>query len=271
MSAGWRRIHGPQKLFSINLFAWEPLMKAVLTAIAFALSTSASFAATNTLTGTVRDFNADGQNFEGTIIGQLNGLVETTLTGASPTLTVFGKTKINETNFNQWFTKSTLGEVMSHSITLDDAGHPGTFTYASSSFFPIDLQLLGNESRNHNFHFTYNIAAEFGYKPGTGQTFTFTGDDDVWVFFDKKLGIDLGGVHGAQGKSVNLDTLMSGKAKGNYALDFFFAERHTTQSNLRIDTSLTLTTAVPEPETYALMLAGLSAIGIVARRRRAAA
>jgi len=244
-------------------------MKAVLTAAALALAASASFATTTTLTGTVRDFNSDGQNFEGTIIGQLNGLVETTLSGASPTLTAFGKTKINEANFNQWFTKSTAGEVAPYSITLDDAGHPGTFTFASSSFFPIDGQLLGNQGRNHNFHFTYDIAAEFGYKPGTGQTFTFRGDDDVWVFFDKKLGIDLGGVHGASAKSVNLDTLLSGHAEGNYALDFFFAERHTTESNLRIDTSLTLTPSVPEPETYALMLAGLSAIGFIARRRRA--
>ena len=247
-------------------------MKAVLTAAALALAASASFATTTTLTGTVRDFNSDGQNFEGTIIGQLNGLVETTLSGASPTLTAFGKTKINEANFNQWFTKSTVGEVAPYAITLDDALHPGTFTFASGIFFPIDGQLLGNETRDHNFHFTYNIAAQFGYKPGTGQTFTFTGDDDVWVFFDKKLGIDLGGVHGASGATVNLDTLLMGDhAEGNYAMDFFFAERHTTESNLRIDTSLTLTPSVPEPETYALMLAGLSAIGFIARRRRALA
>ena len=124
---------------------------------------------------------------------------------------------------------------------------------------------------SHNYHFTYQIAATFGYEPGAGQTFTFTGDDDVWVFFDKQLGIDLGGVHGADSRSVNLDTLFGpGKAAGNYSFDFFFAERHTSESNLRIETSLTLLppSQVPEPASFALVLAGLAGMGWVGRRRR---
>jgi hypothetical protein len=88
------------------------------------------------------------------------------------------------------------------------------------------------------------------------------------VFFDKKLGIDLGGVHGAISQTVNLDTLFGpGKAEGNYAFDFYFAERHTSESNLRIDTSLQLV-PVPEPSTYAMMALGLAGLGVVARRRR---
>jgi len=61
-----------------------------------------------------------------------------------------------------------------------------------------------------------------------------------------------------------------GKVAGNYAFDFFFAERHTVGSNLTISTSLNLVTthAAPESETYAMLLAGLGLLGYAARRRK---
>jgi len=72
-----------------------------------------------------------------------------------------------------------------------------------------------------------------------GQVFDFSGDDDVWVFINKKLAIDLGGVHSQASDSVNLDYL--GLTSGyTYPLDFFFCERHVTESNLVISTSIKL-------------------------------
>ena len=70
-----------------------------------------------------------------------------------------------------------------------------------------------------------------------GETFRFRGDDDVWVFIDGKRVIDLGGTHSAEDAQVALDTLSLARGR-SYPLDFFFAERHTVDSNLLIETTI---------------------------------
>jgi fibro-slime domain-containing protein len=236
----------------------------------------AAQAAPITLTGTVRDFAADGVNFEGPIIGLVPGMVSPTLVGPSPTLTPLGSSLISSTGaggFPLWYTKPT--DTLSLPLTLTEkAGSPGIYEFTDLTFFPIDGLLLNTGVPGTNFHFTFHIAATFDYAPGTGQVFSFTGDDDVWVYFDKTLGIDLGGVHGAASASVSLDTLFGfgtpgAKSAGTYGFDFFFAERHTSASTLHIETSLVLAPppppGVPEPGGIALLGLGLTAL--IATRR----
>lgn len=91
-----------------------------------------------------------------------------------------------------------------------------------------------------NQHFCTETHALFDF--AEGQTFSVLGDDDIWVFIDNKLAIDLGGTHLAAPGFVNLDKFegRSGKlvAGKTYTLDMFTCDRRTTMSNLAIRTNI---------------------------------
>lgn len=157
-----------------------------------------------------------------------------------------------------WFT-DVPGLNLASSFPITLVREPGTDRYifddkehdyfsGLGGFFILNDQGYGNSrDESKNFHFTYHLEHEFVYKKGFGQIFTFTGDDDVWVFVDGKLVIDLGGIHGATTQTAEMDrltTLVHGKT---YKLDFFFAERKRTQSNFRIETNLKLKRSVNLP------------------------
>ena len=104
----------------------------------------------------------------------------------------------------------------------------------------------GSDNRNHNFGFTMKIQATFEYVPG--QYFDFLGDDDVWVFINNKLVVDIGGQHAQVRGAVNLDTIGQNNPADKlvpgevYNFHIFYAERHTSSSNFRMHTSIDLKT-----------------------------
>jgi fibro-slime domain-containing protein len=250
-------------------------------------SASASAQTTLTINATVRDFidgvttvpgytaHPDFQN----ILGDDRNMVSTTLggdgkpvyLGAPTTPTTHGAAL-----FNMWYNNTPgYNQTTTIPLTLTETGAgTGVFQYINANYFPIDNALLGNQGRGHNFGFTTEIHTLFTYR--VGQSFAFSNaDDDVWMFINNKRVIDLGGVHGAQSASVNLDTLAAtlGIVDGQtYTLDIFQAERHTTQSNFSFSTTISSLTpnpafsAAPEPGT--LVLAGLGLIAVPMIRRR---
>lgn len=150
------------------------------------------------------------------------------------------KTTSGAPQFAQWFNDAPVNRTSSLDLQLspskDDAA---LFVYDNHAFFPIDDQLLGNEGRAHNFHFTLEASTSFQYVGG--EVFSFAGDDDMWVFVNRQLVIDLGGLHQSMFEEVAIEPLEGalGLVKGNvYPLHFFFAERHTTASNFTIHTSI---------------------------------
>jgi fibro-slime domain-containing protein len=113
------------------------------------------------------------------------------------------------------------------------------FSFGSDAFFPIDGQLLGNQGRVHNYHFTLEAYSIFRYIGG--ERFTFSGDDDLWVFINRRLAIDLGGLHVPLTGTVDLDLSaerLQLELGGVYEFHLFFAERHTVDSNFHIQTTL---------------------------------
>jgi fibro-slime domain-containing protein len=162
----------------------------------------------------------------------------------------FYNTVSSATSYAAWFADLAVAvntRVPGVTLPFTDNGD-GTYTYSNTNFFPIDGQGFGNEGNGHNYHFTLQFHRPFAYSPG--QMLSIISDDDSWIFVNKKLVVDAGGIHGTLGGTANLDTL--GLTPGNvYDLDIFFAERNRFGAALILTSNFIL----PEPTAIWALLA----------------
>ena len=174
--------------------------------------------------------------------------------------------------FKEWYNDRPVGDVNRPfliDIHLTRNPTTGMYEYIDDLFFPIDsgkiftrlgpLPPYGDKLSGgfgsflfsqHNFGFTMELHTSFTYFKGAHQVFNFAGDDDVWVYFNGKRVIDLGGIHDTQPAVLNLDDIAASIGLQDslvYPFDLFFAERHTGASRLHITTSLLLEPQLHKP------------------------
>ncbi len=198
------------------------------------------------LEATIRDFQVAHSDFEepdGNSDVSVAGLVQSQLgADGTPVYAPPGPVEPHTSGpgpFADWYHDVPgVNQRFAHTITLTDNGQ-GVDVFSSDAFFPIDGLGFGNEGLPHNFHFTTEVHTAFQYKGG--ETFRFTGDDDLWLFINGRLAIDLGGLHPSLSAEVNLDAKaveLGISPSGTYKMDIFHAERHGVASNFRIETTI---------------------------------
>ena len=159
-------------------------------------------------------------------------------------------------------------------LTTSNAGtgNSRVYSYSSTAFYPVDGRGFGNyylySGTAHNYNFAFAYHGVFTYQGD--ESFSFTGDDDLYVYVNDRIAMNLGGVHSAESGSFNITWPTNGcplasypnvacytKAGGissypcacllglsaptngnSYNIDIFYNERHTTASDLTFSTSL---------------------------------
>ena len=190
------------------------------------------------------------RDFECFSSGVLTSMVEADLDVDKKPVRVDNIATHSDGAFAQWYrSDDNYNRTVAKTLMLPGIGG-GAYQLDSTSLYPVNNEGFvvedcngspceqthpdGNNTGEANFHFTTEVRFWFEY--AGDELLEFSGDDDVWVFINNKLAVDLGGVHGRANGSVDLSdtgiaTSLGLTVGGTYEAVVFHAERHTTRSH----------------------------------------
>jgi len=165
----------------------------------------------------------------------------------------------SDASFSDWYRDvSGTNKTTYSTIELSPIGS-GQYQFARAKpggLFPLDTLAWGAEKlvcqtwpywqqdpttcgNTHNYYFTSELRYIFPYQGG--ETLSFFGDDDVWVFLNGHLVVDLGGTHQQLPGTITVNAANQGTygmAPGSlYEIVVFQAERHPIESNYQLTLS----------------------------------
>ncbi|BAP56083.1 fibro-slime family protein [Thioploca ingrica] len=226
-------------------------MKHKLLAIPLLIANVMVYAHTIELNGIIRDFPSTHPDFYGMVTGLQTGCIQKVIADGGIPIASDSVSNCAIYQLEDWYSDThPTGFVKTYTLTLDNGQNKqgGVYQFKDNSFFPFDNEISDikkgsyrkhhfsfDEGRDHNYQFTFEARFMFAYQ--AGQTLAVNGNDDIWVFINNQLVIDLGGVHTPAGAQVALQNLAStlGLVEGKvYPFALFLAQRQTVISPLSL-------------------------------------
>ena len=213
--------------------------------LALLLSCALSAPAYAGLMGTYYNLPNTHPDMERWITGLTTGMVESTLTGNTPTLTAYGATQVLQ--WDWWAPQYQVFQRVDSATDLQ--------SNFANTWFPVNTGLPGDPQ-----DFTVHWEGSFYVDADKAYTYSMGSDDDSWLFIDNSLVLDLGGVHG-----MSWDNYTVNLTQGWHSIDIFFAERHVVQSGFQLNFFSDIVPTVPEPSMMYLFGAGLAGLAVMRR------
>ena len=136
-------------------------------------------------------------------------------------------------------------------------------SFSSNAFYPTNANGVSNGNNANGFR-TAIFSGTFDLASAQSVNFMIGSDDDAFLFVDGTARVQNGGIHGITTQSNNVSL-----TAGSHTFQLFYADRQQQNAELTfsLPSNITITSSVPEPATWAMMIAGFGLVGGTMRRR----